>query len=341
MKKKINYYVYAVVTIVIGTLAGLLIFEGGYRTYLLIEKPLSIVTPIGKMLNPNGSGPYRGGYVSLDEHALRNAFDRERLERKYRVMVVGDSLTFGTGVNDDEVLTHHLNRIYADDQIGFANVARPGWDTEHLRGLSMGYWKINRPIHGIVWIYYINDARTNVRYSPPVTGRVLEIRKPPHFWLGIESALWPHMKSPVLIGNLLSKFSDTQENQAQPTTGWKGYYETCLRSYRRGSASAQIEERYLKEVVGFVRKAGVPLWFVLAPATDQFADGRTNPQDFVKGILAREGIPILDLMDAMRELGDDVTSLYLRGDHGHWNPAGHRFVAEQIAQFAKFRHALD
>ena len=162
----------------------------------------------------------------------------------------------------------------------------------------------------------------------------------PALWKRFEAWTWPVFKSPAFIGHRLWQAFGSDAEAAGEPPSWEAYYEDCLRSYAPFSRSVEIEARYLREIAGFARRNRVPLWFVLAPVADQFRDGRTRPQDFVKNILAAEGVAVLDLMVSMREI-PDLTALYLPEDYGHWSPAGHAFAARQVAKFARFERVFD
>jgi hypothetical protein len=184
--------------LVISSLAiSLILIELGYLAYLKIANPVVIHQPGGKVLSPNGKGNYRGGYTSLDKHALRNPWDLSDREMKF--LVLGDSLAFGMGVNDDEVFTHLLNEDAKNAGIAFMNLAYPGYNTIISVGHLMDKEKFFVPYEGIIWIYYINDAKSSKYY---ISWK--ESVKPDVYWGSnqIENKIWPYLKSPTLIKHL-------------------------------------------------------------------------------------------------------------------------------------------
>ena len=285
--------------VIISLVVSLALVEIAYRLYQYTKKPLVEFTPFGEELRPLGQGVYpSGGFVSLDKYGFRNGMIDTSTSASKRILVVGDSLTFGVGVNDSETFVDLLNKKYSNQNIHFINTSVPGFDTGRLRSLMLVNAKAHAPIHGVVWVYYINDARTSYEYKPIQYSddslveypKIVENFKP-GMLKKISQLTWPYLKSVTFITNRLSAlFSDQPEHRS-----WELYYNECLAAYNPNSKSYQIEAGYLKEVSEWLTKSNIPIWFVLAPATDQLKDGQTMPQDFVKTQLRPYNIPVLDL----------------------------------------------
>lgn len=312
--------------------------EVSYRFYEYTTKPLVNFTPFGEELRPLGQGVYpSGGFVSLDKYGFRNDPNSDPASWSKRILVVGDSLTFGVGVDNNETFVALLNTRYNKQNIGFINTSVPGFDTGRLRSLMLIQAKTHAPIHGVVWVYYINDARTSYKYAPIQYSDDSLIEYPkvvknfnPGVLKKVSKFTWPYLKSVTFVTNRISVLLSDQPEQSD----WEQYYETCLTAYYPGSKSYRIEDGYMKEIAEWLTKSNIPIWFVLAPATDQLTDGRTMPQEFVKLRLAPYSIPVLDLYDKFITL-DSPQNYYLENDHAHWNAYGHRLVADQIETFLR------
>jgi len=331
MKNSTQNFILIFVSIII----CFVIIEIVYRSYLSILKPITIYLPAAKTLNPGGSGEYRGGHVTLDENGLRNKIDEKALERKYRFLVVGDSVTFGMGVDDDEVFVHHLNTLYEKRDVGFVNLGVPGLGTEWLRVQLAKHHKRFAPYIGIIWVYNINDARSNEDYKELSD----EVISDEYYSKGsntIENYIWPYLKSPTLIKYLLKNLKDLMfKANARKNLQWEDYYEMCLQSYSPSSQKAMTEKRYIQQIIQWSQEAGIPLGFVLVPYTDQFEDRRLEPQKFIKNILNENNIPYLDLMQEIDNQQMPVEEYFLPDDHGHLNAEGHKLAAMSIARFIK------
>jgi len=323
------------VLVFLSIIMSFILLEICYRSYLFIVKPVIIYLPGAKALNPGGSGKYRGGYASLDEHGLRNKLDYQALKRKNRILVIGDSVAFGMGVNDDEVFVHHLNNIYKKVDVGFVNLSYPGLQTEWLRVQLAKHHQRFVPYIGIIWLYNINDARLNQEFKDLSNEAINDdyYSKGPN---AAENFIWPYLKSPTLLKYVLSDFNDLIiKANAKNNVAWKDYYEMCQQSYDVTSQKAITEKRYIQQIINWCEEAKIPLAFVLVPYTDQFKDGRVGPQKFIKSILSENNIPFLDLMPAFARQQKPIEEYYLPNDHGHFNAEGNKLVASEISRFLK------
>ncbi len=320
-------FVFSLIWSLAGTSIAFLLIEFGYRAYLEIEKPATVLQPGGRALNPGGSGLHRGGVTSLDRHGFRNALEDSAFTRPRRFLIVGDSVAFGLGVDDDETVSHLLNEFLADKGIGIASIAYPGLDTADLRELFLHYADLYEPIDGVIWFYHVNDAKQSVRYrSPAKLFRIFHAHPQPLF--GIENELWAYAKSPTLLKHLV--IAAKRRLQNSPGSRWEDYYATLRMSYHPRANTRAVERIYLAEIAKWTRENGRSLLFVVTPVDSQLADGHTRPQEFVANTLEPLGVEIFDVLTAMKQSGVDGTTLFIPGDHAHWNAKGHEFVARHL-----------
>jgi len=67
---------------------------------------------VGWRLRPNMSGTFKGGQFSTNEHGLRSPpVSRAKPEGKLRIVVLGSSVSMGSGVADHEVYSRRLNEL--------------------------------------------------------------------------------------------------------------------------------------------------------------------------------------------------------------------------------------
>ena len=80
-------------------------------------------------LAPNLDIEYRGNRVRTNAHGLRSPALREKHPHEYRILSLGESTTFGTGVEDAHTysarLQWHLNRMQEDRVIRVMNAGTP------------------------------------------------------------------------------------------------------------------------------------------------------------------------------------------------------------------------
>ncbi len=103
-------------------------------------------------------------HVQLNSHGMRGPeIERARAGGKFRVLLLGDSVTWGWGVNDDETYASILCRELGPD-VEVVNAAVPGWGTDQV---SMwleregGGWAPDL----VVLCFIFNDIRSNGRVN--------------------------------------------------------------------------------------------------------------------------------------------------------------------------------
>ena len=107
--------------------------------------------------------------VSTNSHGLRDREYSYQRNHKKRMLVLGDSFTWGYGVEDDERFTDVLENSLNNWEIINAGVSGYGTDQELLYYTSEGY-KYNADI--VVLLFFYNDYENNFsseqyRYNKP------------------------------------------------------------------------------------------------------------------------------------------------------------------------------
>jgi hypothetical protein len=312
--------------LVLGAVAAfVLLQEAGYRIYLALAKPWIMVTPDGIELIPTRTGRLGGARVTIDAQGNRDAaHDLARAARR-NVLVLGDSVAFGFGVNDGQVFTACLNRRLAPE-FGFINAARPALDTCDLRDLLYRRGAEFAPAE-VLWVYYINDARSSRRYWPPGEKERYRSRGSRFEWRLYRGLRWPFLMKRIVLHVLgAARLAPDGPRGFR----WPAYYRWCLDAYRGDSPVLENESRYLADVVAWCRRHECRLRVALAPARDQLRDGQTAPQRYVRERLAGAGVPVLDLLPVLAA-GLRSGEVFLAGDPAHWNARGHQCVADAVA----------
>lgn len=327
-KKKLFFYVF------LATASIFIVFvvlEGGYRLYLTVFSPIIIYTPDGAKFNPNSIGKYKGGRVSIDKYGFRNGIDQATWGKSRKILLIGDSVGFGYGVSDEFTISHLLNEESGTRSLGFLSMCHPGWDTPRIRDLlyqqgeELGPWEL------IIWIYYINDAKTSTSYKPPLidksavkqmnlTGRMQ--------WFLYRFFKWPFVLKPK-IKQIYKKAKRGILKSDPPAASWDSYYEWCLSAYELDSETRINEEKYIGDVVAWCERNKAGLLFLICPAETQFADGNTKPHEFIKELSHRYNFPVVDLKPYL-EKANTEERVFLPGDMAHLNPKGNKLVSNII-----------
>jgi lysophospholipase L1-like esterase len=302
--------------------------EISYRIYLNVSGAWVTFTPDGLKVLPNGHGKLRQGKVTTDKHGARNALGLDVIKREKRILVIGDSVAFGFGVDDERVFTHLLNHRFAESEIGFINLSRPSWDTPGFRDLLF-IEGIDFNPQALLWVYYINDAKTSLGYRPTPTKKRYPRLAGDIQWGIYRFLRWPFLLKPVL--QHLLAWAHLRKDGPKGT-GWPAYYRWFLDAYRPGTKTRENEKRYMKDIIRWSKDNHCLLLLILTPAYDQLKDGQTAPQDFVRQVAERAGVPVLDLLPVFKQT-IALKHPYLPDDPAHWNREGHRIVAEAISKW--------
>ena len=238
IKKGLKTFLINLIIIVSSIFVTSVFIEIGYRVYLKAVKPVTIMTPDGLRFLPHGSGIYRGGKTSCDKYGFRNALDSIAWNKKIKIMLLGDSVGFGMGVDDDETISHKLNCYFNRFDIGFLNLCRPGWDTPALRDMLYEKGPMLKPWDMVIRLYYINDAKSSTRYTPPLPAGVSSIDRM-NFSGKFQHFIFRFFKWPFIFKpRLLQLFNDSVENEDPRRTSWESYYEWCISSYELNSQTS-------------------------------------------------------------------------------------------------------
>jgi lysophospholipase L1-like esterase len=254
----------------------------------------------------------------------RREYPVERVPGKRRILVLGDSFTFGYGVNDDEVVSAVLEDLLNERASASAevlNLAVSGFGQAEELVTWENRGKAYRP-DVVVLFYFENDIGNNAvsrLYQPgpdglPVRtgadflpGSSLQERLfafPPTRWLFEHSEAWN------LVRNRLSSLVQRSLLRQQG-----------LESYSDGSSDAvELTRALLRGLVADIRAAGArPVLFVIPDSRRLDSNLPLTERE-----LTALGVTVVDGRGFLTR--DDY---YARDSH--WRPSGHRKAAEQLA----------
>jgi hypothetical protein len=324
-------------TIAVSLFVAFVFIEVCYRIYSFLNPPLIVETLTGNRFSPNVNGIYRGGKISTDNHGFRNGIDIHAWDKKKKIMLIGDSVGFGMGIDDKDTISHQLNEAFKGTDVGFLNLCNPGWDTIQLRDRLFFYGTKLKPWELVVWLYSINDAKLSKIYLPPdyKTLGVLNLplkTLPDNFFI----FRWPDAlrKKVVRSRQLKNKRKDTRRKS------WNEYYKWCISTYETGTVTKGNEEVFVHDIVLWAQQNESNILFVIFPAETQFADNNKIPQDFIKSLGEKNNFPVIDLLPYLSK-AHKKERIFLEGDHSHLNPRGMKLVSDILQQWLiKNRHNL-
>jgi hypothetical protein len=278
--------------------------------------------------------PYR---LRTNSHGVR-ADHEEAYESpgETRIVVHGDSLTLGVGVDNDDTFVQRTQRVLrqrfgAVDVLNLG-VSAHGPDQEYLLFLEEG--RRYSPRICVIAVCLDNDlddaAATNVAfrldgdrltfipYEPPLYKKLAE--SAPYRWLARRSHLLLLARYNLFDLPILARDSASREAGPPPLP-------LVLAIYRDFVAAVKNE-------------GGVPL-LVLLPSREQIAQRRALPTraPFASPVMLREAllrfcaanaVTCVDTLDRFAQSDVPFDSLFIPGDE-HFSAAGHRVIADAIA----------
>lgn len=263
---------------------------------------------------PNRSAFLMGAPVSINSHGLR---DREYSEVKppnvYRVMMLGDSTTFGWGVREEDTAAKFLERKLN------AHLP-PGYDKAEVLNAGVGnydtvqevtyYETRGRAFHPdqVILVFFINDPE-----PVPVEKKGLLIDRS------------------YLIAFVTNRFDGVLRHMGM-RPDWKQYYSSL---YDDDKLGFQACKKALGSLADSTRSNGARVLVALLPELHQI-NGDSYPfkaaHQKIKDVLAADHVPVVELIDGLKDHGPEETLWVTRQDD-HPNAKANDLISSQLQQW--------
>lgn len=237
----------------------------------------------------------------------------------YRIAVVGDSFTFGNGLEPHERYSGLLQQ-WLPAGFEVLNLAVPGNNTpQHLATLQSRVLPLGPDYVLLQW--FVNDIEGDDLQGRPVTRPLLPAPRL-HEWLRRRSALYT--------------IANTGWSNLQVANGMTASYADYLQA-RAGNphgADARREAALLRAIIDACHRAGASVGMVLFPDTGAPLDASypfAYLHDRVLEICEAEGITCLDLRNDFAAIGDRRTLWVSPFDH-HPSAAANRIAAIKLLE---------
>ena len=268
---------------------------------------------------------YSGDVVHLNALGFRERpFSLDKPAGTYRIVVVGDSFTYGNGVRQQDRYSDVLG-TKLPEHFEVLNFGMGGANTPEHRNLIA---RLLPEVHPdfVLLQWYVNDTEDDDTTGRPFFRPLMPIRRV-HRLLNDSSALYT-------VANM-------QWTETQVALGMTESYVDYLQ--RRvgdpNSRDAQIDRRLLLELIALCRGANVPLGIVLFPDTAGSDLGRGYPfaylHERVLDICREQNLVCLDLRSAFSQVRDHRTLWASRLDHHPGALANEIAAAKIFETYAK------
>ena len=339
---------------------------GALFAFLCLEVVLRVWDAVPEANNPLGgfhdSDPYLGWrgrpharlryhrpdfdtLVQLDADGWRQPDPPPPADAARRVLVLGDSFTWGWGVSQGEVFTDRLQAQLAP-AVAIDNRGISGF------GTAQEYLVLQRALAAtrydtVVLMFFLNDVVDNT------DGK--EGRRP-YFEL-IDGELRPHNQPALPLTSPLQRFFTDHSRAYQFVDFEYGLLKRRLkgeaedeRGYREAAAvdfhtlpGYAVTARLLEEMDRLVQAHGARFFVVYIPQRSEVESDAPFPYPravhaMVDDITRRAGIPMIDLAPPLRAAARRGAALIFPVD-AHWTPAGHRLAADILLSSPIFQPA--
>lgn len=265
------------------------------------------------------------------------------------VMFLGDSFTFGLGVNDDEVFTELLNEASGSN---YLNAGVPGYSNDQQL-LLLDRLLEYRPAK-LIWVVYLgNDLLDNGEPFP-----LQAAHGKPFYRLAADGGLMlenvpvPLKPKPAAFNNKSVRSEILQGHQpyqfwqewiqnfeiGRVINQWVGFNSDSLREHLVSGAQEKVD--LFMGIVGQgnakLKEAGVDLQVVLLPGQGFTREGsipriyQRTLSSTLRDQLSKAGINVVDMADRLKAR-DNPGDLF-HPNEGHFNREGHRWLAEEFSR---------
>ncbi|MFQ5512792.1 MAG: SGNH/GDSL hydrolase family protein [Myxococcota bacterium] len=325
---------------------GLRLFWDGF--YLKLEKAYATYHPTRGWKNKPGAyvpygEPEFATMVRHDSWGFRSReHPLERVPGKLRIFALGDSFTYGIGVENDETFCARLEQLDSRLEVLNGGVNGYGTSQELLQLKEEGLaFHPDLVLIGFFW----NDVGNSYRRPKPafrLEGGVLRYPPPPD-----PNEVPPPVRArggyrKVMRHSYAYRFLSDRlklvRYRVKIALGIPVEASDMLGTHER-EAAWELELALLREIDRLARGAGARTLLVLIPDQVQVEPGiwpaglrreDYEVQERMQAFAAAQGIPVIDLLPALRaERGRSRVPLYYRKDR-HLNARGHEVAARTI-----------
>jgi lysophospholipase L1-like esterase len=300
------------------------------------------------VFEPNQKGWIDDGFVHINSRGFRG--DEPAIPKpagRFRVVIIGDSLAMGWGVDDEETLSAELERRlhqqFPDRDLDVVNISVGGYDTFQEVGLLkrnvdqlepdlvlVGFYSNDVP-DGLEHEDALAGSGTRVKALNPQAGQILRMNPAPSTWW--EKAM-RRSRAAYVLGRAVKGFSNTGE-QAGPRFAMEI-------EILQGKDSPELERAWTAvshqmEALHDLAQSRFGVGVVVLPCREQ-VEGQyphARYQSRIRAIADRLGFFVVDPLPSLAANGKRASELFIPYDRNHPSAAGHRVIGDSIFEYLK------
>ncbi len=264
---------------------------------------------IGHVHRPGAEGRLMNVQVNINADGLRDReYSIERDRHSRRIIFLGDSLTFGWGVEEPEIFATILERRLSKDRpTEIINFGTGNYNTTQEVSLFLNKGLKYNP-DAVVLFYFINDAEPIPKKS--AFAFLANFRLTTFYW-----SRFKKLQARWFSGKTFKEYYADLYHDTQP--GWIETRESLLKL-------AQIS-----------RQRDIDLQVVILPELHNLVEYTFAQQhEQIIGFLEANDIEVLNLAPMLNEQ-TDPHALWVALDDAHPNARAHRLIADHSEDFIK------
>jgi len=273
---------------------------------------------------------------------------REAKPTDYRVLFLGDSFTYGTGVNDDQTFAALVEKTLRADRLSVEviNAGCPGKGTDYELKC---FQTVGRKFHPdlTVLCFFPNDFQDNERgeyynidkqgkLSPKSlssnqgTVKTLLDHLPAYNWL----ISWSQAANLVKQAGVQALISRARQSGPDATNGLVVSYNRSASGYAT-AANKPLTRIYVEQLNAAVKRAGGELMMCYIPISQEVLEYRRTrtisaDERAIQRLAADSGMMLWSLTPLLAHSGQSIERLYY--PEGHWTAAAHAIAARYLSR---------
>jgi hypothetical protein len=305
----------------------------GYPAGLEVAHP-----ELGYHYAPDFSGVFRGNAyqhipIETNAHGFRDQDFTPRAGDGVRVAVLGDSVVFGSGVEQTARFTECLDtaRLGRDQAARFLNLGVHAYTFGHYLVLAeQGF--LGADPDAVLLGITLNDFAPMDGVGPArrARRRAEGLHKPD--WVARIQERIGRTYAARFLDEIDTRLSYAMLNADEREEYHTKWMRTTVDAWALEPNRQRFEER-LDAFTATVAKQSRALGFVIFPELNALRDPESfdGPRQQVRALLEQRGLPYCDPYDDFARQGD-LDALFLARDSVHYTPLGHRLLCEAIAR---------
>lgn len=272
-------------------------------------------------------------HISINSLGFRGPeINREKPPGTIRVLCLGDSLTFGDFVNDDETFPYRLQEISRQEKklIEFVNGGVGGSTIiDQFFFLKKGM-EIDPDI--VILTFFLNDIPELAQAEPLYKSFEKNRKFKSSFFSGSIYKLFRDTALFQLALKAKAKYSVRFQKDREPE-GDSGLNTDIL---NKETELLEIYSKFLKEMNDYLKEHSIGLMFIIFPSHHQIGQrtGVSDLQDYridwIERLAQEMGIPTLNLLKLFKESNLGKNELYLLPHDGHPSKTAYSLAAYSV-----------